>query len=144
NKDLTERDSSFGAIKGSGFPKKHVEEITAGKTEPAERIAAIYDWVRDNIEWDGIKDTYPDNLKKIMEAKKGTPSDINVLLASMINKAGYDVDMVMLSTREHGFIRKLYPMARQFNYNVCRVRLDQREILLDETDKYNPFGILPE
>lgn len=144
NKDLTESDSFFGAIKGSGFLKKHVEEITAGKTEPEERIAAIYDWVRNNIEWDGIKDTYPDNLKKIMEAKKGTSSDINVLLASMINKAGYDVDMVMLSTRDHGFIRKLYPMARQFNYNVCRVRLDQREILLDATDKYIPFGILPE
>jgi hypothetical protein len=62
----------------------------------------------------------------------------------MLEKAGISVDMVLLSTRDHGFVRKEVPMRRQFNYVVCAVRLKDQTLLLDATEKYLPFNVLPE
>lgn len=144
NKNLTEDPDFYGVVKGQAFLKKTVDEVIAGISDPEAKVSAIYEYVRNTFEWNGIKDRHPESLKKVIEAKKGTSSDINVLLAAMINRAGIDADMVMLSTRDHGFIRRPFPMSRQFNYNVCQVRLPNRTILLDATDRYVPFGVLPE
>jgi hypothetical protein len=144
NSLLMEDEDFYGVIKGSGFLKNIVEEVTKGISEPLEKITAIHNYVKENIEWDGFKDYYAGNLKKVLEAKKGTSGDINLLLASMLAKAGLTVDMVLLSTRDNGFVREQYPMARQFNYVVCVVRLPDKNIFLDATEKYLPVNVLPE
>ncbi len=143
-KELLESESFYKAVTGSNFLKKTVEEVIAGKTEPMQKIEAIHSYVKQTIEWDGEQDKYVDNIKKVLETKKGTAADINITLASMLEKAGFDVDMVLLSTRSHGFIRKSYPMAEQLNYVVCVVRVDGKPIFLDATEKYIPVGVLPE
>lgn len=142
--DLLEYEDFYGVIKGSGFLKNQVEMITAGKNDPLEKITAIHNFVKENIRWDGFRDFLAGNLKKIMEQKTGSSGDINLLLASMLEKAGFDVDMVLLSTRDHGFVRQAYPMTRQFNYVVCLVRVGDKSIFLDATEKYLPVNVLPE
>lgn len=143
NKLLLE-DESFGkAITGSGFLKKKVEEITAGISDPEQKVKAIYNYVSQNIEWDGVKDKYADNLKKVFEDKKGTAADINLLFASMVEKANIPVEMVLISTRDHGFIRQQYPMESQLNYALCSVKIGDKTMLIDATDKYLPMGVLP-
>lgn len=144
NENLLESESFGRTITGNGFLKKQVEEITAGITEPLKKVEAIHDYVRKNLEWDGTKDYYADPLKKVFEKKKGTAADINLALASMLEKAGIDVDMVLLSTRDHGFVRQSYPIARQFNYVVCLAFVDGKPIYLDATEKYLPINVLPE
>jgi hypothetical protein len=144
NKELTE-DTDFGrVIERSGFLKDIVASVTTGLTDPVQKIEAIHRYVRENVEWDGTEDYYPGDLKKILEKKKGTSGDINILLASMLDKAGISVDMVLLSTRSHGFIRQAYPMARQFNYVVCAARVQDKVLLLDATEKHLPYTIIPE
>jgi hypothetical protein len=141
---LLESESFGKIITGSGFLKKTTEEVIAGKTEPMQKIEAIHTYVKQTLEWDGTRDKYADNLKKVFEVKKGTAADINLALASMLTKAGFEVDMVLLSTRSHGFIRQQYPMEDQLDYVVCVVRLDAKPIFLDATEKYIPVGVLPE
>ena len=142
--ELLESESFGKIISGSGFLKKTVEEVIAGKTEPMQKIEAIHTYVKQTLEWVGTHDRYADYLKKVFEVKKGTAADINLALASMLSKAGLDVDMVLLSTRSHGFIRKQYPMEDQLDYVVCVVRLEGKTIFLDATEKYIPVGVLPE
>ncbi len=138
-------DEDFGkVISKSGFLKEQTEQIMAGITDPMKKVEAIHTYIRQNIEWDGEKDMYAGNLKKVIENKKGTAADINLMLASMLDKAGFTVDMVMLSTRDHGFVRTSYPMTRQFNYVICALRINDKTILLDATEKYLPMSILPE
>ena len=135
----------FGkAVTGSNFLKKQVESMTAGMTDPPKKIDTIYNYVKQTLEWDGTKDMLAGNLKKIFETKKGTSADINIALAAMLEKAGFQVEMVLLSTRDHGFIRKSYPMSKQFNYVVCGVRLNEKFLLLDATEKFLPIDVLPE
>ena len=143
NEDLLE-DENFGkVISGSGFLKDQVAQLTVGLTDPLQKIASISNFIKQNIAWDDIEDFYAAPLKKIVERKSGSSGDINLLYASMLQKAGLDVDMVLLSTRDHGFIRKAYPMRKQFNYVICVVYLDGKTLLLDATEKYLHYDVLP-
>lgn len=48
------------------------------------------------------------------------------------------------TARDHGFVRQPYPMEEQFNYVICTVKIGDKRLTLDATDKYLPIGILPE
>jgi hypothetical protein len=144
NNDLMESESFGRAITGSGFLKKKAQELTAGMTDPMQKVTAIFNYVQSTIEWDGTKDKLVDNLKEVIERKKGTAADINITLASMLEKVDVPSDMVLLSTRDHGFIRQQYPMEQQLNYAICMVKIGDKTLLLDATEKYLPMGVLPE
>jgi hypothetical protein len=143
NQELLEHEGFGSVIARSHFIKDEVEELTAGITDPMKKIEVIHAYVRQTMEWDGTKDILTEDLKKVVEKKMGTCGDINFMLATMLDKAGFLVDMVVLSTRDHGFIRTYYPMVKQFNYVVCAVRVNGKSILLDATEKFLPYTILP-
>ncbi len=136
---------SFGkTVSGNNFLKKKVEELTAGITEPEQKMAAIHNYVKTSLEWTKVSDALADNLKDVFEKKKGTAGDINLALASMLDKAGFSVDLLILSTREHGFIRKPFPIASQINYVVASVVIGEKRYYLDATEKFLPINVLPE
>lgn len=144
NTQLLESESFGRAITGSGFLKKKAEELIAGETDQMKKIEIIYNYVKQTLDWNGQNDFLADNLKDVFDRKKGTTGDINLALASMLDKVGFMVDMLLLSTRDHGFVRSQYPMSRQFNYAVCVVRVDGKPILLDATERFLPVGVIPE
>ncbi|MCA4898701.1 MAG: transglutaminase domain-containing protein [Bacteroidota bacterium] len=132
-------------ITGSNFLKKTTEEITAGKEAPEEKVASIFVYVRSNFLWDGTKRKYPgESLRKIFDDKKGSSAEINLLLASMLEKVDIKVNPVLVSTRDNGFVREATPVSSQFNYVVCAAQINDKIILLDATDKFLPIGVLPE
>jgi len=61
----------------------------------------------------------------------------------MLDHAGIRVEMVLLSTRGNGFVRVDNATIRQFNYTICRAYIDTTAYLLDATEKYLPWNILP-
>ena len=142
-------DRNFGGtlkniVTGSSFLKKEAEKVTAGLTDPKQKIIAIHQYVKDHLEWDGTEDIYAaDDLKDNFKDKKGTAADINFAMAAMIHEAGIRVEMVLLSTRGNGFVRVDYPSTRQFNYTICRAYIDTTAYLLDATEKYLPWNVLP-
>lgn len=145
NKQFSESESFGKEITGNGFLKKTVEEITAGASTPEQKISAINAYVARNVEWNGNSYKFSSgSLRKVLDEKKGSSADINLLLGSMLEKAGFKVSPVLLSTRDHGFVRESVPISSQFNYVVCLLRLDDKYMLLDATDKFLPTGTLPE
>lgn len=137
----------FGkAVDGSGFLGKVVEGLIAGKSSPQEKLIAVYNYIKESIEWNGETDKTTDNpnFKKVFEQKKGSSADINLALVCMLRKAGFEVDPVLISTRDHGFVREPYPMDRQFNDVICVVKLEGKKILLDATERLLPWNVLPE
>ncbi|MEK6781094.1 MAG: hypothetical protein AABY93_05285 [Bacteroidota bacterium] len=145
NKLYAESSDFGGEVTGNAFLKKTEEEITEGLTTPEEKIGAICNYVRQTIVWDGTNRKFiKTTLRKVTEEKKGNSADINLLLASLLDKADFSVSPVLLSTRDHGFVRELTPASSQFNYVVCLVRLGDKKLLLDATDKLLATGTLPE
>lgn len=145
NKTLAEEDNFGAHVNGNGFLKKVVEDITAGKTAPEEKIAAICSYVKENIAWDGTMRMYSAaSMRKVLDDKKGNSADINLMLASMLEKAGITATPVALSTRTHGMVRTAIPVSSQFNYVICLATANNKSWLLDATEKLLPIGMLPE
>lgn len=145
NKQFAEN-SDFGlVVTGNAFLKKTVEEITAGMASPEEKISAIDNYVKQNIVWDETSHRFASKpLKKVIEDKKGNSAEINLLLASMLEKSGIVVSPALLSTRDHGYIREETPISSQFNYVICVASVGDKSFLLDATERFLPTGILPE
>ncbi len=144
NKELLDLEQFGGVVKRSNFLGKTVEEVSVGKSG-ADKIEAIYNYVKNNVEWNGFYRIYTDgNFRRVLDEKKGTTADINLMLVSMLQKAGFQADPVVLSTRNHGFIREQFPASSQFNSVICAVQLDDNALLLDATDRSLPITMLPE
>lgn len=145
NKQYADSPEFLGEVTGNGFLKRTVEEITAGITTPEDKINAISNYVKQNIEWDGTSRKFISKpSKKTLDEKKGSSAEVNLLLASMLEKAGIKVSPVLLSTRNHGFVREETPISSQFNYVVCLAVVGEKSFLLDATEKLLPTGMLPE
>jgi transglutaminase-like putative cysteine protease len=145
NRQFSESPEFGDQVSGNSFLKRTVEEITAGIVEPEEKIRAISNYVKQNITWDETSRKYTSKpLKKVAEDKKGNSAEINLLLASMLDKAGVSVYPVLLSTRDHGFIREETPISSQFNYVVCLSMVGEKSFLLDATERLLPTEVLPE
>ncbi len=144
NQNFLKYESFGGVVRGSGFLKDHVEAAVAGKTDPKEKIGAIYYYVKGLVEWDGQYRKFSDeNLRRVVESKKGSSAEINLMLVSMLQKAGISANPVLISTRDHGFVRKELPVETQFNYVIAAAEVDGKFILLDATDRTLPINVLP-
>lgn len=139
-------DSELGTqIKGSGYLKKIAEEQTAGLTEPEKKVTALYDYVKKSIEWNEVTDVFPDRqFKEVLDSKKGSSSEINGILISLLKKADIDAEMVLLRTRDEGEVKPFLPVYYQFNDVICRVKIGEKTFLLDATYRDLPQNILPE
>lgn len=145
NRQYAESSEFVGEITGNGFLKRTVEEITAGIATQEDKIGAITTYIKQNVSWDGTNRKFISKpLKKVLEEKKGSSAEINLLLAAMLDKAEIKVSPVLLSTRNHGFVRETTPISSQFNYVICLAGVGEKTFLLDATEKLLPTGMLPE
>lgn len=145
NKTFLESEYFGQAVKKSGYLKDQVSSIIAGLATDDEKINALYNFVKSNVEWNGLSRKYIDNsFKQVLDNKKGSAAEINLLLVSMLQKAGFSASPVLVSTRDNGFVREQTPISSQFNYVLCKVIKDNKSYLLDATDKLLPINILPQ
>lgn len=146
NTEFLNTESFGGVLGGSNVVLNNiVEEITAGTTDAVEKAAKIYDYVKQNVEWDGnYRKFTSDNFKRTLDSKKGNSADINLLVAAMLRKANIVADPVLISTRNHGAVREQFPISSQFNYVITCARIGEKNILLDATDRTLPINLLPE
>ncbi|MET0465168.1 MAG: DUF3857 domain-containing protein [Chitinophagaceae bacterium] len=97
-----------------------------------QKARNIYAWVRDNMVCTRRNTFYiAKSLKNTLNTKAGTEAEINLLLISMLKKAGLQADPVILSTRSNGYTYALYPLIDRFNYVVARLSIDDKKYFLD-------------
>ena len=143
-KDLMD-DADFGRrLKPSSKIKSTVESITEGQSGNA-KIAAIHNYIRENVSWDGTDGFYSKgSLDKILEDGSGDSGEINLLLVSMLRAAGFDAHPMLISTRENGQTVETYPILDQFDYVLAYIDYGQKGLSLDATSTYHPYMLLPE
>jgi hypothetical protein len=145
NKLFADSEDFSGVVIGNGFLKKIAEEITAGITDPEQKINALTNYVKQTVAWNGNSRKYTSqSLRKVIDEKKGNSAEINLLLASLLDKVGFSAYPVLVSTRDHGFIRETIPVSSQFNYVICLAVVGDKSFLIDATEKLLPVGMLPE
>lgn len=145
SKEFLEANRFGGELKKQKQVSDIVASITAGKQNPEEKMQAIYNFVQQNIKYNGLERVYMTNsFKEVLTKKEGNAAEINLLLTAMLREAKLGANPVIMSTRKHGRINPIIPLQKDFNYVVCHVKTgDDAYMLLDATDKLLPMGNLP-
>lgn len=127
-----------------GFFERNVPEKLLTDGSDLERATNIYQFVQQHYNWDEKFSSFGEaRVKDAFEAKKGNAWEINMSLINLLNAANIPANLMMLSTRQNGLPKKIHPVLGDFNYIVAKVKINEKEYLLDATDKYLPFGMLP-
>lgn len=143
NSRLLENGSFGEQLVGGLFLNKPLENINASVDDPVEKMVAIHKYIQDNMKWDGYSSMYSSSLRSAYNEKSGTIGDINLMLILMLKKAGFETYPVVLSTRSHGFINKLFPSLSSVNYVIAMVKHKGSTYLMDASDPYCTVNMLP-
>jgi hypothetical protein len=136
-------DKLFGKLlDADGDLRARTQTVIAGKSMPIDKMAALYDYLRLTLLWNGKYGLFGVDADDLLKSKKGDSGDINLLLIAMLRSAGLDADPVIVSTRSHGMITDLYPLVSQFNSVVARVRVGTTTFYLDATDPLRPYDLV--
>lgn len=148
-KDVEEelrKNPSFGIQlkRGKDIMDNTVDQLISQETDPFVKANKIYDFIKLSYRWNGDYSKYCDiGIKKAFDSKKGNVGDINLSLIAALRYAGLDADPLILSTRRNGFVTELYPVLSDFNYVIAKLTINGKDYLLDATDPYLPFGMIP-
>jgi hypothetical protein len=140
--------SYFGEAldKNNNWLSDEIKPLLVGTASETEKAKKIYAYVRDNFTCtDHSAFAIQQSLKNVMKAKKGSVSEINLLLTAMFRYAGLQSFPVILSTTDHGFAWEYYPMITAFNYVVSQCIADGQPVYLDASYPRLGFAkLLPE
>ena len=144
--ELLKRDNFGGPLKDRNrWMDEGLKGVTAGAITPEQKLRQVFAYVRDHFECSNADGLYmSQSLKKLWEDKKGSVADINLLLTAICRHEGMEASPVILSSRQHGYAVEDYPLLSDFNYVIVRVRLPERDWLLDASKPEIGFGQLPE
>jgi hypothetical protein len=107
-----------------------------------EKVDKIISYIQENIEVDSKYDDK--SFKKILIKRKGDILSINGLAQSMLTKAGFKCDYLMIHTASEGYFDKDYISRSQFTIPAVRTWIDNKEYILLPYLEYLPMGFLPE
>ncbi len=117
----------------------HLESLTT-----LDKIEKMQKFVKSNFSWDGNSGKFSSQkVKELLKTKIGNSTDINLFLAGMISAAGIEANPLIISTRENGKIKAVYPFEQFFNYVLVDAVIEGQHIVLDATDPLCNFGMLP-
>lgn len=137
------RSSDFGGeLDRTSYFEADIDALISSVSDPINRIALIFNYVKSKINWNGYYGYYTDNgVKKAYKEKVGNIAEINLMLTSMLKYAGLKAYPVLVSTRQNGV--PLFPTREGYNYVVAYVKIRDKGVLLDATNKYSAPNILP-
>ena len=142
--EMKRADYFGGQLKRKGLLADKIMPVIAGKTDSLDKAKAVYAYIQNSMKWDGNDDYGSvDGIRQALNNHSGNAGDINLALAAALYAAGFSADAVLLSTREHGIVNRLYPAVSEFNYVIAKVDIGGKSYLLDATDQLLPFGMLP-
>lgn len=142
--DLRKQESFGSQIKRTELFKKHLVSVLKGSTDDLTKSKAVYSFIQKWFKWNNYYQVYSvEGIKKAFDNHMGNVADINLSLVAALGASGLDAEAVLLSTRDNGIINKLYPVLSDFNYVVAKVNIEDKSYLLDATDAFLPFGLLP-
>ncbi len=138
-------DSDFGKqLKKENLVNKLIDPELLNQKSDLDKANYIFDFVKNNYNWNNYYRIFKDvSIKEVIEQKSGNVAEINLLLYNLLIKHGIQTYPVLLSTRNNGFITKLYPVISEFNYVIVRAEIDGESYFLDATDSALNFGEIP-
>ncbi|WMW77504.1 DUF3857 domain-containing protein [Flavobacterium sp. 20NA77.7] len=138
------KNEQFGLeLEKDNYFETDLNQILSDKSlDSPKKIEKILEFVKNNVKWNEYNSiTVDKGVTKAYKEKTGNTAEVNFILISMLRKAGFDANPVVLTTRSKPI--NLFPSRTAFNYVVCGIETDNDVILLDATDKNSKIDVLP-
>lgn len=144
DRELVSHPDFGGQMKRDNVFKSILPAVLADAPDDLGKAKALYRYVQQHIKWNRYLGKYSENnIKNALERRSGNIGDINLALIAALLGAGLDAEAVILSTRDNGVVNDLHPVLSDFNYVVAKVNINDSYYLLDASDPFLPFGLLP-
>ncbi|NJK85660.1 MAG: hypothetical protein HC906_06525 [Bacteroidales bacterium] len=144
SKYLFESDYFGKVLQQSNYLNDEIKIIEEMKLLPQEKLKAAFELAK-TIQWDQKESVFTTtlSLESIFKKKIGNSTEINLILLQILRKLDFEADPVVLSTRQNGILSITYPSLAKLNHTIVRVKLNDEFILIDATEKYLPYHLLP-
>ncbi len=120
-----------------------VETIVSNEDSDRDKVKKIYDYVISNYTWNEKYRMFPNEKYKDFKTKAaGSSSEINLFFINLLQAAGLEATPTLVSTKGHGLVARHITFYNQFNNLIACVKLDQKDVLINATNKYHPFTLL--
>lgn len=135
--------SSFGdELKRSNYFEEELDALLATTSDEAARAQIVLNFVKQKVKWNSYYGFGSDEgTRKAYKEGTGNSADINLMLVSMLNHANLTAHPVLVSTRNHGV--PIFPTLEGYNYVVAAVKIGGGYHLLDATNVFSTFNVLP-
>lgn len=125
--------------------EKETKEIASKNVSDQEKIKEIHQLVLERIAFNGEYSLTCKNPINAVKEKSGNSAEVNFILMSMLNDAGYKAFPVMLSSRESGKLAEYYPKIDNITHFIIAVKTpDGNTYYLDGSDKLSTINTLSE
>lgn len=110
-----------------------------------ELLKGAYDTIRTRMNWNQVERLVSEdgNIAEKYKTMTGSSAEINLILFKLLKRLNFDTHLLALSTVDNGTLSQFFPSYRQLNYTIVEVKEGDKQYLLDATEKYIPFGMLP-
>ena len=131
-------------LKDDGATSKQARELTAGLSDARAKAAAIYRFVRDEIETADVVGIWggDDTVDAILDDRRGSHSEKALLLYAMLDAVKLHPELAWASPRTVYHVNPKLPNPSQFEDVLVRLELGGDEVWLDPTDRSLAFGAL--
>jgi len=131
-------------LKYTSFFSEQLPTSISSISDELERAKAVYYFVQKKMTWNKQYRLLSDiRVKEAFEKRVGNSSEINLTLINALEAVGLDAKIMLLATRDKAKPTKQYPVLTDFNYAVAFLNINNTKYILDATDKYTSFGVLP-
>jgi len=135
----------FGSQLGKNIPGTE-DFLSKVRTiaSPEEKLKSVFNYVRSNMNWNGLFSKYSvDGVKDAWQKKTGNSADINLILTNLLKDVSIEAYPMLVSERFHGSVNVSYPFLDQFNSVFVCANINNRKYYLDATDKTIPLHLTP-
>lgn len=126
------QDETFGKslTESNDFLKDELNKLD--DKDSLTKAKNVYAFIRDHFTCNDFDDKWlSQTLKKTYQTKVGNVADINLLLCAMLNKAGFKVAPVLLSTTDNGKAEEGLALLSQYNYVIVKLKIAESVYYLD-------------
>lgn len=144
-------DEDFGVQIKKEIPRtEELDKALRGKNDPYQKMKIIFNYVKNNMEWNGNPGIWAlDGVKSAWKDKKGTAGEINLILVNLLKDAKINARPILVSTHDNGLVNTadagtmFSPGYTQFDKVLAYVTIDKTIYVLDATDKEISVDLIP-
>lgn len=122
------------------YLQEKIDQIYHRKFTDEKNIRSLYYFIRNNFTADNS--LYDDDLSETFKRRAGNEQQLNMLLAKMLNQAGFSAYLLALSTLDNRPVYPALPYFSLFNKFVVMVKTADQTYFLDASDPHLLFNML--